>query len=360
MGILIFVIALLTLVVIHELGHFLVAKKFGIKVLEFGFGIPPMIWGKKIGETLVSINWLPIGGFVRLMGEDENPKIVPKENEKGRDYRFKPVGQRIAVVVAGVVMNMVLAWVLFYGVLALQNWRIIYPVSEPVVAVSFVEEHFPAQKAGLQAGDVIKKVDGIEVVSAKELTDIIKSKPDTPIILEIADLDGNQAHIINVTPVKNVDGEGKIGVALSPIPFKEYKTTQERLFSGMTYSWDITKLTFGGLGKLFSDIGNRNFDKASDSVAGPVGLAVQSEGILRLGITTYLWFMGILSLSLAIFNFLPLPALDGGRLFFLYIEAIFGKKVSAEMENKVHSVGMVVLLALAAIIAFSDIQKYIL
>ena len=152
-SIIIFIFTLLVLVLIHEFGHFLTAKRFGIKVEEFGFGIPPRVWGKKIGETLYSINWLPLGGFVKLLGEDEIGQPRSKAN-----FREKPVSQRIIVVVAGVVMNLILAWVIFYSVIIYQNFKIIYPTIDQGIYVGFVEKNFPAEQAGVKAGERILKV----------------------------------------------------------------------------------------------------------------------------------------------------------------------------------------------------------
>src|SRR3989338_8167896 len=185
-SIIIFILTLLVLVLIHELGHFLVAKKFGIKVLEFGFGIPPKIYGKKIGETLYSINALPLGGFVRLLGEDE----VGNHPQNSRDFRAKSVGQRIAVVVAGVVMNLILAWIIFYTVIIYQNFKIIYPTIEPAVYISFLEKDFPAEKAGIKVGDRVLQVDGKEVKQFDMARNFIKEKNGKEVTLTLSNIDG--------------------------------------------------------------------------------------------------------------------------------------------------------------------------
>src|SRR6185369_1549909 len=136
---------------------------------------------------------------------------------------------------------------------------------------------FPAEKSGIKSGERIQAINGKKITSAEEVTKVIKSKPDTELALELTDIDGNNPHNVKVTTQKTENGDGRIGVVFDPLPFKEYKTPTEKLFSGITYSWDITRLTFGGLGKLFSDLFQRNFDKVSASVSGPVGLAAQSE-----------------------------------------------------------------------------------
>lgn len=356
LSIIIFIFSLLTLVVIHELGHFLVAKKFGIKVLEFGFGIPPKIFGKKIGETLYSINALPLGGFVRLLGEDEGGKI-----NSSRDFRAKPVWQRILVVVAGVVMNLVLAWIIFYTVIIYQNFKIIYPTMDQGVFIGYLEKDFPAEKAGLSVGMKILKVDENLVKNFDDPRNFIKEKNGKPVTLTLSDVEGKNLQQITVEP-KQLDQDYKIGVGFSPIGLKVYKTPMEKLFSGITYSYDLIKLTFIGFGKTIGDLFSGNVGEVSKSVAGPVGLANMSNDILSAGpsaLPFYLWFVGVISLTLAIFNVLPIPALDGGRLLFLVIEAVSRKKVREDVERIVHQVGFLVLIGLAILITFSDISKLI-
>lgn len=359
LSVIIFILTLLVLVVIHELGHFLVAKKFGIKVEEFGFGIPPRIWGKKIGETLFSLNALPLGGFVRLLGEDSTDKSILKDP---RSFAAQKPWKRILVVVAGVVMNLVLAWIIFYSVIIYQNFRIIYPTAEPGAFVGYLQDNFPAKEAGIKPGDKVSRVDGKEVKSIDEARNLIKAKNGQSVTLTISDIDGDNNKEIAVTPKKTETGDYLIGVGFSPLAIKQYETTTEKLFSGITYSWDLTRATFAGLGKLGQDIGSGNVKKASESVSGPVGLAVMSNDILSEGPKAapfYLWFVGVISLTLSIFNVLPIPALDGGRLLFLVIEAITGKKVREDVEAMIHQVGFIILLGLAFLITYSDISKQI-
>ena len=166
---------------------------------------------------------------------------------------------------------------------------------------------------------------------------------------------------MTVTP-KKVDEDSLIGVVFTPFLLKEYNTPAEKLFSGITYSYDLTKLTFIGLGRTLTDLFTGNFEKASQAVSGPVGIAGVTNEILSEGwraTLPYLWFVGVISLTLSIFNVLPIPALDGGRLLFIVIEAVFKKKVRAEVERVIHQVGFALLLLLAFLITYSDINKMI-
>jgi len=356
LSIIIFIFTLLILVVLHEFGHFIMAKKFGIKVEEFGFGIPPRVWGKKFGETLYSLNWLPFGGFVKLLGEDADG--TPRSS---RDFREKNVWQRIIVVAAGVFMNLILAWMIFYTVLVYQNFRIIYPTLESAAFVGFLQKDFPAEAAGIKIGERVLKVDGKDVKVLDDARNFIREKNGAQVTLTLSDIDGNKNRDLSITPKKTDDGF-LIGVGFSPIAMKEYKTPTEKIFSGITYSFDLTRITFLGLGKTIHDLFSGNLKVVSQSVSGPVGLANMSNDILsggRQALPFYLWFVGVISLTLSIFNVLPIPALDGGRLLFLFIEAFTGKKVKESWERTVHQVGFMVLLGLALMVTYSDISKLI-
>ncbi|MBI2597165.1 site-2 protease family protein [Candidatus Daviesbacteria bacterium] len=355
-SILIFIFTLLVLVLIHEFGHFLMAKKFGVKVEEFGFGIPPRIFGKRFGETLYSINALPVGGFVKLLGEDEVGK-----SRSDRDFRAKHVGQRIIIVVAGVVMNLILAWIIFYTVIISQNFKVIYPTLEGGVYIGYLEKNFPAEQAGIRVGERILKVDEKEVKTLEDPRKFIKEKKDQSVNLTLSDLDGKNVRTITVTP-KRIEKDFLIGVGFSPIALKQYQSTPQKIFSGITYSFDLTKLTFVGFNKTIHDLISGNFGSVSQSVSGPVGLANISNDILsggREALPFYFWFVGVISLTLSIFNALPIPALDGGRLLFLVIEAVTRKKVKEDVEKIVHQIGFAILLTLALLITYSDISKLI-
>jgi len=288
-SVIIFIFTLLTLVLIHEFGHFLMAKKFGIKVEEFGFGIPPRIWGKKIGETLYSINWLPLGGFVKLLGEDEIGKVRSKA-----DFREKPVSQRIIVVVAGVVMNLILAWIIFYTVIIFQNFKIIYPTIDQGVYIGYLEKDFPAEQAGVKVGEKILKVDEKDIKKFEDARNFIKEKNGQSVTLTLSDIEGKNKRQLAITP-KQTEKEGfLIGVGFSPVAIKEYNTPTDKIFSGITYSYDLTKLTFLGLGKTIQDLFSGDVKSVSKSVSGPVGLATVSNDILsggRQALPFYLWFV---------------------------------------------------------------------
>lgn len=371
--IIVFVLTLLVLVIIHEAGHFFVAKKFNIKVLEFGFGIPPRIFGKKIGETLYSLNWLPIGGFVRLLGEDEVDKKVL---DNDRSFAAQSVSKRIAVVIAGVVMNFLLAFLLFYIVLGASDFKsqILYNGKydfvganqqiEPLIFVRQVMENTPASQAGLKEGDRIIGINNQEIISGSQFTDQIKKNAGQQISLTLADEQKQNQRIVQITPRQNPpEGQGALGIGLNSAEIANisYDTPLQKIFSGPIHSWNViaySGITLGDLiGKSFQE---KNADAISSTVAGPVGITSVANQILNETenpIIPYLSFMALISLNLAVFNLLPFPALDGGRLFFLYTEAITRKKVHPGFERWVHTIGMAILLILSVLITYADIKK---
>ncbi|MFH0937039.1 MAG: M50 family metallopeptidase [Candidatus Daviesbacteria bacterium] len=369
--IIIFIFTLLVLIVSHEFGHFIVAKKFGVKVLEFGFGLPPKIWGKKIGETLVSINFLPIGGFVRLLGEDEVDKKILKEKDS---FAAKNVWKRIGIVTAGVVMNLLLAVFIFWIVLASSGFKQTIPLLTPYhfigvnqtekteIVVGETSAGSPAQKAGIEAGDRIVKFNDIGLVDSQQLIDLTKAQYGAKFNLTLLNQE-NKSRQIEVTPRTNPpEGEGPLGIALGDMVIAElnYQTLEQKIASGFTHSYNLAFYSFNILGKLIAtSYQTRNLEPVAGTIAGPVGITNLTASILKTQspLIPYLNFVALLSLNLAILNILPFPALDGGRIFFLLIEAITRKRVKPEIERWIHSAGMAILIALIVLVTFSDISK---
>lgn len=373
--ILVFIVTLLILVVIHELGHFFAAKFFNIKVLEFGFGIPPRAWGKKIGETIWSLNWLPFGGFVRLLGEDEIDKEV-LDNE--RSFASQKVWKRILVVAAGVAMNLLLAWLLFYIVLGVQGFKTKLPLLIDYKFVGITEERIelsivfdkilpdsPAEKAGIKSGDRVLAVNDNPVVDDSQFVQDIKSHVGKEVKLTTSDIQGENVRDVTLVPRENPpEGEGALGVSLGGIRtiYLGFNTPIRKIFAGPIYSYNLV----GYSGKILGDtigfsVKVHDITPVSNAVAGPVGITSVVAQILSVKnpLIPYLDFVAALSLNLAIVNVLPFPGLDGGRLFFLVIEGITRKKTHAVIEKYVHTIGLVVLLSLIILITISDIRKLV-
>lgn len=357
-GILVFVIILSVLVLIHELGHFLTAKKFGIKVEEFGFGFPPRIFGKKIGETIYSINLLPVGGFVKLYGEDDagGGSLKKAKSEAGtkdlkRAFFARPAWQRALVVLAGVIMNFLLAIVI-----------ISYLFSGPGVGVptdhvriTEVANNSPAQKSGLKVGDEVLAVNGTTIKDTNQFAKIAQSNAGKPMELRY-ERNGKES-TVKITPRKNVPkGEGPLGVGITSVDIIKYPWYKAPFYGTIEvfkFSWMI--LT--GLGGVVGNLATKG--EVPTDAAGPVGIAQIVIEAFKRGLVPVLWIAAVLSLNLAVLNILPIPALDGGRLFFILIELITRKKVDPKYETMAHAVGLAVLLGLILLITFFDISRLI-
>ncbi len=380
MFILVFIATILILVLVHEFGHFWMAKRFNIKVLEFGFGLPPRIWGKKVGETLFSVNALPIGGFVRPLGEDEEVDLdkLPKgkrEEWTKRSFQSQRVSKKIVVVAAGVVMNLLLAFALYYITLSVQGLKVQVPLlvrhqfvgvvqrDEQMVVIGEVAKGSPAEQANLKAGERIVKIDGEQVQSSGQLVLLTKERAGQEVSLTVSDPQGTQLRTVRLTPRKNPPpGQGAIGVSLGSFTVAnlDYQSPWQKLLSGPIHSYNLAAYSFQILGQTIQTaFVRRDLAPVSQSVAGPVGITSIVKDILAIKnpLIPYLEFMAALSLNLAIVNVLPFPGLDGGRLLFLAIEGIFRRRVNQRVERYVHTVGLVLLLTLVLLITFSDIKK---
>lgn len=350
------------LVFVHELGHFFAAKKFGIKVEEFGFGLPPRLWGKKRGETVYSINWLPIGGFVKLLGEDAEDELkdqrskIRKKDQK-RAFYARPIWQRTIVLCAGVAMNFLLAVVV---ISYLFTRGVMVPTNR--VHVEKVLPDTPAEAIELQKGDIIKKLKAQNADSKtdekviSEGSDLIQfTKAHLGQVLIITIDRAGQELSFSIIPRKIYgQNEGPMGIIISNYEKKIYPVWEapvKGLIESLSISWEIAK----GIGKtLWKLVTLQNLSK---DVAGPIGIAQMTGEAIKFGQGAVLEMLGLLSLNLAIVNILPFPALDGGRLLFVFIEASTGRRVRAKWERIIHQIGMIVLLSLLFLVTVNDLMR---
>lgn len=336
------------LVFVHELGHFAVAKWAGIRVEEFGFGYPPRLATLfKRGETEYTINWLPLGGFVRMVGENG------EEGSDPRSFASKSRLVRAAVLVAGSAMNVILPIFLF-ATIAMMG----VPEGDPTgrVEVVGIEANSPAAQAGLQAGDEILFAGNQRVTSRDFLIALVQQFEGRELVLDV-DRNGEMV-AINVTPQKYEEGSGqvKIGVSITDQREMVYYNPIDALRFGVeqTQFWLATMVR--DLSGLLRNAIQGNTEGAA--IAGPVGIMQVTGEVARTGLPNLINLAAILSLNLAIMNMLPIPALDGGRLMFVILEAVRGgKKISPEREGLVHLTGMLLLLSLMAFISFFDVQR---
>ncbi len=364
------------LVFIHELGHFWTAKKFGIGVEEFGMGLPPRAWGKKIGDTIYSINWLPLGGFVKIKGED----LDGYDPNDSTNFMNKHPWKRSVVLVAGVTMNLIFAVTVFYAILGLNGWKS-FPllllndyqfkygeVKTVPNIVTFLEEDSPALKANIQFGDIIYAMEFEDQVAAinnvDDVRNFLSDKADKEIIVKTKNINTEKDVEYKITPAYYEEiGQPGLGVSMSDGIYLDYSTMP--LLAGFQHSMNIMGYTFSVMGDLISlSVEEKSIEPVSQGVSGPIGIfgAVQSviDADTDKTIYTLLDLSALLSLSLAIMNLLPIPALDGGRLVFVVFEWITGKRASSKIEARAHQVGFAMLILLLVAITFKDVFQYII
>ncbi|MFC1646723.1 RIP metalloprotease RseP [Patescibacteria group bacterium] len=349
-----FFIVLSILVLVHELGHFTAARRFGVKVEEFGLGLPPRIVGKKINNTIYSLNWLPIGGFVKLAGEDDDEKVIPG-TKKSQYFWAKSKKQRAIILSAGVIMNFFLAYVITTGLL-------IDGVREPSgrVRVEDVAKNSPAQSAGIKQNDYIISIkNAITTDLPKEIhtpTDLIEITKDLAgKLVSIKVQRGDTVIPVILTPrVDPPEGEGSMGVTITDLEMKKYSLVEApwaALKLNIHMVWLMLTGIFTEIWRLISMKGYQT------DIAGPIGIAQVTARAVSFGFRAVLEFTSMLSLNLAVLNILPIPALDGGRLLFVFAEKLLGKKVKPAFEKHTHQIGMILLLFLVLIVSINDIMR---
>ena len=304
------------LIFVHELGHFIVAKACGVKVNEFAIGMGPAIFKKQKGETLYAVRLFPIGGFCAMEGEDE-------DSEDDRAFNNKPAWQRALVLTAGSFMNLLTA------------------------VVNEVLDDSPAYRAGMMSGDRIVEVDGTAVDEWNDvITYIGESSRDTADI--VVERDGAQQTLTAALEYDKESGRNKIGIT----PEMKHSVAGS-VGSGMKNTWNMTVMMYKVIKQLFTG------DVSVSELSGPVGIVYAVNQSAKAGVIYVVYLASLLSLNLAIMNMLPFPALDGGRLLFLLIRKITGKRITDAIEGKIHFIGIILLMVLMVYVTWNDIVKFI-
>lgn len=368
-----FIIVLGLLVFVHELGHFFVARRSRVGVEEFGFGLPPRIFGmykdpetkkwKAVARkndlapaTIYSLNWVPLGGFVKIKGEQG------EFSEDSDSFAHKPIWGKIKILSAGVTMNVLLAIVLLWIGYTIglpreindsQNyWRA--KISNETIYITDTVKGFPADTAGIKPGDAIVSLDGKTFLKVIDLQNYIQER--TQITIEVIAKRKGSEMKFSVTPKEDTEAKKTIiGVVLAKMGVISYPW--------YIAFWESIKTTLYLIKEIivafyFLFVNLITAQKVAISLSGPVGIAVITGEVARMGFIYILQFTALLSLNLAIINFLPLPALDGGRVAFLIIEKIRGKAINARVENIIHSAGLYLLFLLVLLITYSDVLRF--
>lgn len=350
---LIFFIVLSLLVFVHELGHFLVAKKMGLKVEEFGFGFPPRLAGVKKGGTIYSINWIPLGGFVRIKGESGDHREDPDS------FASKKAFQRFTVLVAGVTMNLFLAAVLFsigfmVGLPSAIDETLSSDarVQDSALTILTVVDGSPAARAGIQEGQTIASIDGLIFEQAADARASIAESAKDGVQIVVKSKDWTfHTYELSAEPLAGTDAVG-IGVGFLQTGLVSYPFFQA-IGQGILTTVDLTGQVIKGFVGLIESL-VRGQGLGVD-LSGPVGIAVLTGEVAALGLVYLLQFTAVLSINLAVINILPFPALDGGRVLFLFIEKAIGHPVSQKTEAAVHNMGFLLLMILVVLVTFNDV-----
>ena len=361
MSVVIFIVILLVLVIAHEFGHFIVAKKAGMRVDEFAFGFPPKIFGIKKGETEYNFNLLPIGGYVRIFGENPNDEsLVGKDSPRSFTSKSKRV--QIAVLLAGVTMNFLVAWLLFsIGFMSgmpssMSTNHKNAKIQNSELAITAIMPDSPAYKSGLVVGDKIKKLstksDSTEVPSVESIKYFVSKHKDEKI--NVYFVRSGEEKTVELTPGKNDIGEPVIGIGMDMISTIKL-APHKAIWEGLKLSVNVFVSTCVGFYKLIANavMGHGNFA----AISGPVGIVGIVGDVAHFGIIYLLSFTAIISINLAVINLIPFPALDGGRILFVIIEKIKGSPIKPKIANVLNMIGFALLMLLMIIVTYKDITK---
>jgi regulator of sigma E protease len=337
------------LIFVHELGHFLVAKLLKVRVEVFSLGFPPKLVSKQVGETDYRISVVPLGGYVKLLGENPHDEVPPELIP--RSFLHRPLWQRAAIVLAGPIFNFLFAFLALFIVFAISG--IPYVPTE----VGRVIEGSPAQRAGLQTGDQILAVNQAPVKRWEELSHQIRQHGGQTLSLTVK-RDGKDLHF-QITPEKreseNLFGQKvqafQIGVASPERVLTEHVGPVDAMAEGMSYSLRIAALTLQSIYKLVTR------EIPVDTLGGPIMIAQVAGKQAEMGFSPFIHFMAVLSVNLFLLNLLPIPVLDGGHLAFLFLEAVRGKPLEVKHREMAQAVGMMLILTLMVLVFYHDIVR---
>ncbi|MCX8026276.1 MAG: RIP metalloprotease RseP [Thermodesulfovibrionales bacterium] len=344
------------IIFIHELGHFIVAKYFNVKVLKFSIGFGPRVIGRKIGETEYMISAVPLGGYVKMLGEDVEDKedLTPQEIDEiksdPRSFRNQPVSKRIAIVFAGPLFNLLTAVAIFFGIYVYG-----VPTLKPVIGE--VIQGSPADKAGLKPNDEIVMMDGKKIRQWTEMTEIIHKSANKPLKIEY--VRDAKVYAITIVPeekvTKDIFGEDKkvglIGIKPADKTFVFREDPLTAFDKAILKTGEIIYLTFVGIIKIIQKI------IPADNIGGPILIFQMAEKTASLGLISFLTFTAIISINLGVLNLLPIPILDGGHILFFLIEGLIKRPINEKVIIISQRIGLALIIALMAFAIYNDIFR---
>jgi len=344
------VIVLGVLIFVHELGHFLMAKKSKVGVVTFSLGFGPKLLGKKIGETQYQVSLIPLGGYVKMIGEELGEKIPPELLAKS--FSHQPVGKRLGIVFAGPFCNFLFAVVAFAAVFMVGMPTLLPEVGE-------VKPDYPAQQAGLLEGDRVLEVNGAPVKRWEELAKIIHDSGNRPLLFKVER--EKRTFQVLITPrastQKNIFGDevqvGLIGISPSGSFFIERFGPFTATYKALAHSWRITELTVLSIVKIIEG------KISAKTIGGPILIAQLAGQQAKAGALSLVIFMAVISINLVILNVLPIPVLDGWHLLIFLIEAIIGKPVSLKLRERAQQVGIFIIILIILLVIYNDVSRII-
>lgn len=344
-----FIIVLGVLITIHELGHFLAARLFGVGVEKFSLGFGPRIIGKKVGITDYRISAVPLGGYVKMVGEEPDSEIDPADISIS--FNHQKVWKRMLIVAAGPMFNLLLAGFIFFLIFLVSGTYVLEPL------VGRVQRDAPAEIAGLESNDRILAIDGVAVKSWDEMSNLIAESGGKTLSVSVRRGDSEQT--FHITPqlkgAKNIFGEDVsrhvIGITASGAGYSERLNPFEAFVESVVQTYHVTRLTIVSIYKLI--VGSIS----AKTLGGPLMIAELAGQQARQGAGSLVFFIALLSINLAVLNFLPIPVLDGGHLLFFFIEAVIGRPVNMRMREIAQQVGIFVLILLMVFVFYNDITR---
>lgn len=363
MSVILFIIILAILILVHEFGHFIVAKKSGVRVDEFGLGFPPKIWSKKFGETLYTLNAIPFGGFVKIFGEDPHSEEM-REVDKATSFYYKPKWIQALILVAGVAFNIVFAWMLIsatfmIGFPATEGHSKFGEVKDAKMTITAVSPESPAQVSGLKTGDTVLFVSSSagfsqgDSLSVENIQQVI-GQSESKIEILYKDSKGETKTAFVDTEFDEASGRKVIGVSLDRVGILKLPF-HYALIEGFRTTYLFTKATAEGLVNFLWNVVTLKSDFSQ--VSGPVGIASIVGEASGLGAVYVLSLVAIISINLAIINLVPFPALDGGRLLFVLIESITRRPINPKFAIWANTVGFILLITLMLVVTGHDIFR---
>jgi len=347
-----FLLTFTLIVAVHEFGHYFTARLLGMKVLEFAIGFGPKLFGVTKGEIDYSVRAIPFGGYVRILGQDD--LAIHQEGEGDpRAFTSKPWWSQAVVLVAGVSMNVVLA--LFVLTIAFASGT---TAATGDVRVDQVAQRSPAEKAGVQVGDIVRSIDGKSITRSADLVSYVrqKARSETEVALEIERNGRPVAPIKAIPRADPPEGEGPLGIRLEDVQGPVAVALPEAFGQAVSLTGDVVGQIAALPGQIISAQGTGG---GGPQVGGPIQIFVVTGQVAQFGLPTFLKLVGVLSVNLAVINIVPFPGLDGGRLLFVLIAGIFRKRLSPQVEAAVHAIGFVLLLLLLVVVSISDIRRVV-